>query len=498
MSVRLRFAPSPTGYLHIGGARTALFGWMFARRFGGQFILRIEDTDQKREVAGAVENIMAAMRWLGITWDEGPDVGGPYGPYVQTERAALYQEWAHWLVDNGYAYKCFATPEELEEMRVVLQAKGDMSGYDRRYRDYPAEKVAELEAQGKPYVIRFKMPLDGVTIVEDMIRGAVTFENSQLTDYVLLKSSGLPTYHLAHVIDDHFMQISHITRGDEWLSTAPLHFQLWQAFGWERPFYAHMPVILNPSGKGKLSKRTQSFVDGQWQVLVRVEEFLEQGYLPQAVDNFIINVGWSSGDDQEIFTVDEIVPRFDLGDVNPSPTSLPYAKLDWINGQHIQQMDPLDLAKAIKPFLEAAGYEVNVEALLAVVPAMRVRLKRLTEAAEFLHFLFADDEPFTLTTDDLTHKQLPWETAVSAYTQVRDFVLATPSFDLETISTRVTEIGEAATTSGKAGPFLGKLRLAITGQQVSPPVFESMLALGRARTAARLNQVLDALQAGGA
>ncbi len=493
MTVRLRFAPSPTGYLHIGGARTALFGWMFARRFGGQFILRIEDTDQKREVAGAVENIMASMRWLGIDWDEGPDVGGPYGPYVQTERAALYQEWAHWLVDNGYAYKCFATPEELEEMRVVLQAKGDMSGYDRRYRDYPAEQVAELEAQGKPYVIRFKMPLDGVTVVEDMIRGEVTFENSQLTDYVLLKSSGLPTYHLAHVIDDHFMRISHITRGDEWLSTAPLHFQLWQAFGWERPYYAHMPVILNPSGKGKLSKRTQSFVDGQWQVLVRVEEFQEQGYLPQAVDNFIANVGWSSGDDQEIFTVDEIVPRFDLRDVNPSPTSLPYAKLDWLNGQHIQQMDPLDLAKAIKPFLEAAGYEVNVEALLAVVPAMRVRLKRLTEAADFLHFLFADDEPFALTVDDLTHKQLPLETAVSGYTQVRDFVLATSTYDLETISQRVTEIGESVSTSGKAGPFLGKLRLAVTGQQVSPPVFESMLALGRQRTAARLSQVLQAL-----
>jgi glutamyl-tRNA synthetase len=495
MTVRLRFAPSPTGYLHIGGARTALFGWMFARRFGGQFILRIEDTDQKREVTGAMESIMASMRWLGITWDEGPDVGGPYGPYVQTERAALYQEWAHWLVDNGYAYKCFATPEELEEMRVVLQAKGDMSGYDRRYRDYPAEKVAELEAQGKPYVIRFKMPLDGVTVVEDMIRGAVTFENSQLTDYVLLKSSGLPTYHLAHVVDDHFMKISHITRGDEWLSTAPLHFQLWQAFGWERPYYAHMPVILNPSGKGKLSKRTQSFQDGQWQVLVRVEEFQEHGYLPEAVDNFLINVGWSSGDDQEIFTVADIVPRFDLQDVNAAPTSLPYAKLDWINGQHIQQMDPLDLAKAIKPFLEAAGYEVNVEALLAVAPSMRVRLKRLTEAAEFLRFLFADDEPLALTVADLTHNQLPLAAAVQGYTLVRDFVRDTAVYDLETASAAITKIGESVTTTGKAGPFLGKLRLAMTGQQVSPPVFESMLALGRARTVTRLDEVVELLTA---
>lgn len=493
MTVRLRFAPSPTGYLHIGGARTALFGWMFARRHGGQFILRIEDTDEKREVPGAVENIMASMRWLGIDWDEGPDVGGPHGPYVQTERAALYQEWAHWLVDNGYAYKCFATPEDLAEMRQVLEAKGDRSGYDRRYRDYPPEKVAELEAQGKPYVIRFKMPLEGVTVVEDLIRGAVTFENSQMTDYVLLKSSGLPTYHLAHVIDDHFMQISHITRGDEWLSTAPLHFQLWAAFGWQRPLYAHMPVILNPSGKGKLSKRTQSFVDGQWQVLVRVEEFQEQGYLPAAVDNFIINVGWSSGDDQEIFTVADVVPRFDLTDVNPSPTSLPYAKLDWINGQHIQQMEPLDLAKAIKPFLEAAGFEVNIAALLAVAPSMRVRLKRLTEAADFLHFLFADDEPLNLTAADLVHNQLPAEAARQGYAAVRDFVGETAVYDLDTISAAITQIAESVTTTGKAGPFLGRLRLAITGQQVSPPVFESMLALGQTRVVARLEQIVSLL-----
>ncbi len=490
MSVRLRFAPSPTGYLHIGGARTALFSWMFVRRHGGQFILRIEDTDQKRFVEGAVEDIMSSMRWLGIDWDEGPDVGGPYGPYVQTERADLYQKWANWLVENDFAYKCFATPEELAEMRKELEAKGDRSGYDRRYRDMPAEQVAELEAQGKPYVIRFKMPLDGVTVVEDLIRGSVTFENKQLTDYVLLKSSGLPTYHLAHVVDDHFMKITHITRGDEWLSTAPLHFQLWQAFDWERPLYAHMPVILNPSGKGKLSKRTQSFQDGQWQVLVKVDEYEEQGYLPAAVNNFITNVGWSSGDDEEVFTVAEVVPRFDLSDVNPSPTSLPYAKLDWINGQHIQQMSDIDLAKAIKPFLEAAGYEVNVDALLAVVPAMKVRLKRLTDAIEFLQFLFADDDAFDLTAEQLVHNQLPAAEAKKGYEQVLDFVQSTETFDLDTISSSVMGIAEQATLNGKAGPFLGKLRLAMTGQKVSPPVFESMLAMGRARCTARLQRVV--------
>ena len=489
MTVRLRFAPSPTGYLHIGGARTALFSWMFARRHGGQFLLRIEDTDQKRSVEGAIDNIIRSLHWLGIDWDEGPDIGGPYGPYIQTARAPLYQEWAHWLVGQGYAYKCFATPEELEQMRLALQAKGDMSGYDRRYRDLPAEQVAELEASGRPYVIRFKMPLEGVTVVEDLIRGQIAFENSQLTDYVLLKSNGLPTYHLAHVVDDHFMAITHVTRGDEWLSTAPLHFQMWQAFGWERPVYAHMPVILNPSGKGKLSKRTQSFMDGQYQVLVRVEEFMENGYLPAAVNNFLANVGWSFGEDREIFTIAEAIERFDLRDVNPAPTSLPYSKLEWLNGQYIQQMEPLALAQAIRPFLEAAGYEVNVEALLAVMPALRVRLKRLTDAIDFLRFLF-DDVPLTVTAEDLTQRQLPYEAAQRGFQQARELVATVRPYDLETLSQGLYQIGESVVASGKAGPFLGSMRLAITGQQVSPPLFESMLALGRKRVLERLDEVL--------
>jgi glutamyl-tRNA synthetase len=305
-----------------------------------------------------------------------------------------------------------------------------------------------------------------------------------------MKSTGLPTYHLAHVVDDHFMKITHITRGDEWLSSAPLHFQLWQAFGWERPLYAHMPVILNPSGKGKLSKRTQSFQDGQFEVLVKVDEYEEKGYIPVAVNNFIANVGWSSGDDLEIFTPEEIIPRFDLADVNSAPTSLPYAKLDWINGQHIQQMDDIELAKALKPFLEAAGYEVNVEALLIVMPSMKIRLKRLTDAEEFLQFLFTDDEALELTAEQLVHNQLPADAAKNGYSQVLEFVQTTNSYDLDTISSTLMGIGEAVTTTGKAGPFLGKLRLAMTGQNVSPPVFESMLALGRERTAARLKQVV--------
>ncbi len=366
--VRTRFAPSPTGILHIGGARTALFGWLFAKKHGGQFIIRIEDTDTMRTIPGAMESQMADMRWLGLQWDEGPDIGGPYGPYIQSERAELYQKWAHWLVEQGHAYKCFVTEQELREMREAQIARGETPGYDRRHRNLPAEQAAAWEAEGRPYVIRYKMPLDGQTIVPDLIRGDITFENNQLTDAVLLKASGLPTYHLAHVVDDHFMEITHVTRGDEWLNSGPLHVQLWQAFGWEMPVYAHMPVILSPSGKGKLSKRDQSFQEDGQTVLVRVDEFQKAGMLPAAVLNFLTNVGWSFGDDREIFSIAESLERFDLKDINPAPTQLPFSKMEWLNGQYIQALDTAVLAEAVRPFLEAEGYMVEMETLLAVLP----------------------------------------------------------------------------------------------------------------------------------
>jgi glutamyl-tRNA synthetase len=493
MTVRVRFAPSPTGYLHIGGARTALFNWLFARRHGGQFILRIEDTDQKRTIPGAMEEQMASLRWLGLDWDEGPDVGGPFGPYVQSERVALYQEWAQWLLDHDQAYKCFATTEELAAMRAEQKAKGLPLGYDRRYRDTPPEEVARLEAEGRPYVIRFKMPLAGKTILEDRIRGPITFDNSQLTDLVLLKADGFPTYHLANVIDDHLMQITHIMRADEWLNTGPLHVNIYAAFGWEPPIYAHLPVVLSPSGKGKLSKRDQAFEDGGHKVLVQVREFENEGYLAAAVVNFLTNVGWSFGDDVEMFSSAEAIPRFALQDINPAPTRLPFSKLEWLNGQYIQQMAPLDLAQAIKPFLEAVGLEVNVEALLLVTPAIAPRLKRLSEAPAWLDFLFRDViEP--VPTAQLFHKQLPPEQARAAFTAARDLVRDLGDYNLESLSSGLTAIGEAQTLNDKAGPFLGRLRLAMTGKKVSPPVFESMLAMGRARALRRLEKLVTQLE----
>ena len=494
--VRVRFAPSPTGYLHIGGARTALYNWMFARKHGGKFILRIEDTDQKRTVKGAVEAIIDGLRWLGLDWDEGPDVGGPYGPYIQSQRAALYREWADWLLERDYAYKCFCTAEELKARRAAARAaRGDRS-YDRRCRHLPADEVDARQADGLPYVVRFKAPTEGVTVIPDVIRGDITVPNSQIADAVLLKSDGLPTYHLANVVDDHFMEISHILRADEWISSAPLHLNLYAAFGWPHPVYAHLPLVLNPSGKGKLSKRAQAFDDQGRQVLVKVEEFQNAGYLPQALNNFLANVGWSFGDDREIFPIEEALPRFAIEDINPAPTRLPYDKLDWLTGQWIQMMEPLELARAVRPVLERQGHEVSPEALLAVAPALKVRLKKLTDAEAFLRFLWDDENGgfAAPAADRLVSAKLPADAARRGLQAARDLIAAAQPLDVAALSAGLTPIGESVTTNGKAGPFLGMLRLAITGQDVSPPVYESIVALGRDRALARLDSVIAMLE----
>lgn len=492
MTVRLRFAPSPTGYLHIGGARTALFSWLYAKRMGGQFILRIEDTDQKRTVPGAVQSLMDDLRWLGIDWDEGPDIGGSFGPYTQTERAAIYQKWANWLVDNGYAYKCFATADELDTMRQEQEARGEMSHYDRRYRDLPAGEVAKLEASGKDYVIRFKMPLDGQTVIHDLICGEIVVQNSQLSDQILLKSSGLPTYHLAHVVDDYLMKITHVVRGSEWLSTAPIHIRLWEAFGWDKPAYAHVPVILNPSGEGKLSKRTQSSQDGNSMILVRVDEFREHGFYAPAVVNFIANVGWSFGDDREMFSMQEAIERFDLQNVNPAPTKLPYHKLEWLNGQYIQKMTDKELADHITPFLEKAGYVVDHNDLLLVAPGIKVRLKRFEEAVDWLKFLY-QPQPYTAGVDKLTSKQLAPENALLAFKEAHTFISNVQPFGIDELSAGLQAIGQTYTSNNKPGPFLGIMRFAVTRQEVSPPLFESLLAMGRGRVLSAIQEIIAIL-----
>ena len=496
MTVRLRFAPSPTGYLHIGNARSALFTWLYTRRYNGTLVLRVEDTDLKRTKEGTIELFMESLRWLGVDWDEGPEKGGPFAPYIQTQRAGLYQHWAKWLLDEGYAYKCFCTSEELAERRRQAQAaRQTWLGYDRRCRHLTEEQIKAREAEGKGYAVRFKMPREGTTTVPDLIRGDIVVENNLVPDYVILKSNGLPTYHLAHPVDDHFMEITHVTRGVEWLSTAPLHVNIFAAFGWDLPIYVHLPLILNPSGRGKLSKRKQAFEDEGQQVLVQVEEFRDAGYLPEALANFLSNVGWSFGDDREKFLLEEAIPRFDLKDINPSETRLPYEKLDWLNGQYIQEMDPRDLALSLKPFLEKAGYVVDVDALSLVTPSLGIRLKRLTDAIPLLRFLYCED-PLDLNVEDLTDKKLELHSARQAFPEAREFVANLEPFEQEAIGAGLFAIGEKYTSNQKAGPFLGRMRYAVTGQKVSPPLFESMLAMGRQEVLVRLDHAVEVLDSG--
>ena len=477
--VRTRYAPSPTGPQHIGGMRSALFAWLFARRHAGQFILRIEDTDRKRFVPGSLEMILEAFDWLGMDIDEGPREGGDYGPYIQSERLELYQTWAHWLVERGHAYKCFASSDELEEMRRAG------TGYDRRYRETPADEAARLERAGKPFVIRFKMPLEGKIGGEDIIRGRVEFDSARLQDAVLLKSDGFPTYHLAHIVDDHHMKISHIIRAVEWLPSFPLHLRIWDAFGWEKPRFAHLPVMLNPNGKGKLSKRKAQFAADGANVPVLVHEFMAAGYLPQAVLNFITNIGWNFGDDREIFSTAEAMQRFDLKDVNPANSAYPIAKLDWLNGQYIQQAAGDDLARLLKPILEKAGYAVDNERLRRVVPLLQVRMKTLNAVVDMAGFFFDDWNAFAAPPADIliqkkmdipkTHRLL--QAAIPALAELADF----------SHQRQYAMMKDFAKAIGfKNGQVFGTLRAAVTGQKVSPPTFETMEILGKAESIRRL------------
>jgi glutamyl-tRNA synthetase len=488
--VRTRYAPSPTGPQHIGGIRSALFAWLYARHHGGQFILRIEDTDQKRTVPGSVDLILQALDWLGLDIDEGPRESGEYGPYVQSQRLRLYQTWATWLVERGRAYKCFATPEELAEMRKAGQ------GYDRRYRELPPEKAAELEARGLPYVVRFKMPLGGVTVGDDMIRGPVEFENDQLQDTVLLKSDGFPTYHLAHIVDDHFMRISHVTRAVEWLPSFPLHIQLWQALGWEMPRYAHLPVLLNPNGKGKLSKRKQQFADADGKsVPVLMHEFIDAGYLPAAVINFLTNIGWNFGDNEEIFSTAQAIKRFDLKDVNSASSAYPIAKLDWLNSQYIQRAGADQLCRLLKPILEEAGYAVDMERLARVVPLLRVRLKSTRDVVAMAGFFFADWDTFEApATDILIQRKMDRERTAEVLCGAIPLLRSLPDFSHDAQHAALSDYAKA--TGYKNGQVFGSLRAAVTGQKVSPPTFETMEILGKEESIRRIQLALEALRDG--
>jgi glutamyl-tRNA synthetase len=326
--VRVRYAPSPTGSPHVGNIRVAIYDWLFARRHGGKFILRIEDTDRKRTIPGAAEEQMEVLRWLGLPWDEGPDVGGPYGPYVQSECRPRYQEAARRLLESGAAYRCFCTPERLQQMREAQQARKEPTRYDRRCRSLPEAEVEAALAAGTPYTVRIAVPLEGETSFIDEVRGEITYQNAVVDDYVLLKTDGWPTYHLASVVDDHAMRISHVLRGDDWIATTPVHILLYRALGYPLPKFAHFPQIHGPD-RARFGKR-----HGAQGAL----EYREQGYLPEAMINFLALLGWAPGEDREIMSREEMVQAFDLAQVSRNPAIFDVQKLDWMNGVYIRQL----------------------------------------------------------------------------------------------------------------------------------------------------------------
>ncbi|MGB1288362.1 MAG: glutamate--tRNA ligase [Aggregatilineales bacterium] len=489
---RTRFGPSPTGPLHIGGVRTALFSWLLAKHGNGQFILRIEDTDQSRFVEGSIEEIKAMLEWLGITPDEGPGYGGEHGPYTQSERLDSYHEWVGWLLDNDKAYRCFCTSERLKRVNEEKRARKEPSGYDRHCRNLSADDVqAKLDA-GESHVVRFKMPADGVTVTQDLLRGAVEFDNTTLQDSVILKSDGFPTYHLAHVVDDHLMEISHVTRANEWLASLPLHWNMWEAFGWEKPVYVHLPVLLNPNGKGKLSKRTEAFSASGEKILVLAKEYKAAGYLPEAILNFMTNIGWNFGDNEEIFDIKEAIERFEIADVNQSNSAFPIDKLDWLNGMYIREMPAEDLAKRLRPVLEDAGLEVNVDTLLKVTPIAQTRIKTLNDIVDLAGFFFHDPADFEAPAADLLiQKKMDAAGTVNvleaATKTLESLDNLEHSHQYEIFKALAKEIGV------KNGQLFGAMRVAVTGQKISTPTFETIEILGKAESLRRFQLAIEKL-----
>lgn len=482
-------APSPTGRFHLGSARTALFDYLLARKTGGQFVLRLEDTDQKRFVPGSEEEIMRSLDWLGIAPDESPLHGGPFGPYRQTERREIYQHYANLLVEKGYAYPCFCTPERLEKSRQEQQArKVDRVKYDGLCRAIDPGEAAKRIASGEKYVIRFKMPQEGSTIAHDHLRGDIVTENRYLDDYVILKSDGLPTYHLAAMVDDHEMQITHVLRGSEWLSTFPLHVNIVRAFGWEEPVWIHLSVFLKPSGKGKMSKResAQAMKDGY---SIFVDDMKDLGYIPEGVLNWIALMGWGVPED-DVMTLEQMIERFSIDSLTPSPAAVNFQKLDHFNGTHIRLLTTEDLSARIKPYFAAAGFEVPNETLLKVTPLIRERLVTLDDCLSFASFFFQENvEP---NPEDLVAKGLDAKQSAEIARKTYEILSALPD-----VTHAVAEPPMRAYVEGgglNAGQVFGILRVAVTGQKISPPLFESMEIIGREKVLERLKRAVGTLE----
>ena len=482
--IRVRYAPSPTGEPHVGNIRTAIFNWLFARHYGGSFVIRVEDTDQTRKVEGATEELLQALRWLGLDWDEGPDVGGEYGPYYQSQRLDLYHRVADQMLERGHAYRCYCSPERLAELRQEQTRGKQPPGYDRRCRDLSEGERLEMEESGVVPVLRFNMPLDGVTAVSDLVRGQVSFENRLIDDFVMLKSDGYPTYHLAAVVDDHHMKISHVIRGEDWLPSVPRHLQLYDALGWEPPHYAHLPIILAPD-RSKLSKR-----HGATSVL----ECRQMGYLPEATVNFLALLGWSLDDRTEIIPTYDLIRHFTIERVAKAGATFNLEKFSWMNGYYIRQLSHDELADALLDYWRRyPPPEIpdlpDKEYLLRIVPLIQERLKTLADAAPLLPFFFQNEVEYDNA--QLVQKGMDAPGTKRALEVALAGLAELPSFDADTLEGLLRPMAEQLNL--KAGQLFGVLRVAGTGLQVAPPLFQTMEILGKERTLASIRKAIDKL-----
>jgi glutamyl-tRNA synthetase len=486
---RVRFAPSPTGRTHLGSGRTALYDFLLARQTGGQFILRIEDTDRKRYDPQSEMELMESLRWLGLQWDEGPDVGGPFGPYRQSERKEIYQQYALQLIEQGHAYYCFCTPERLAHLRQEQQRRKQPPRYDGACRRLDPKEAAARVAAGEPHVIRFKIPKEGSITVHDLLRGDITVENSNLDDYILVKSDGLALYHLAAMVDDHLMHITHVIRGSEWLPTLPLHAHIIRAFGWQEPQWVHLSVFLKPSGKGKMSKRdsVELMKDG---FSIYITDLRDMGYLPEAVVNWIVLMGWSYDDHTEFFTMDDLIHKFSLDRLTPSPAAINFSKLDHFNGLHIRHLSIPDLAQRIRPFFEKAGYTVEEAKLLRIAPIIQERITTLDEAVEMAGFFFRDEVHPKV--EELIGKDLSAAASAEAARHAYRVLESLPEITPQTAEAPMRALAEELGLS--AGQLFGILRVAVTGQRVSPPLFESMAIVGKEKVLERICKAIAILE----
>ena len=480
--VRVRFAPSPSGDLHVGNVRTALYDWAFARSTGGTFVLRIEDTDQTLVTPEYIESAQETLSWLGLDWDEGPGAGGPFGPYLQSGRLDIYTEWVDRFLKDGHAYYCYCTPEELAERREAARKAGRPSGYDGHCRDLTPAQIAAYEAEGRRPVVRFRMP-PGSTTFTDLVRGEVTFDHAHVPDFTLTRSDGAPLYTLAVAVDDVLMKITHVVRGEDLLSSTPRQIAVYRAMGVpdaQFPVFAHLPYVLGKDGQ-RLSKRNG---------VVSVNWYRGQGFLPEAIDNYLALLGWSPGENRESFTMAEMAAEFDLAKVNKNPAQFDVRKLESINGDKIRTLGPADFAARITPFLAGAKLVATpptgaeAELIAASAPLIQPRIATLAEAPAMLGFLFVDEAKFTIDPVDAAKALTPDAEPVLAAAE--EALAGAGPWTHETIERALRSALEEGLGLKPRAAFGGAVRVAITGRRIGPPLFESIGLLGRDRTLGRL------------